>query len=151
MQKFVVKKSKSAPLAASSSQPAQLKPTLCGAEKTVPPNATTATALNSTESSTIVCKSDVTANKPVIKSVAATASSTSSSSASVMPISQTTSVPAPSTTVSHVKMSGYLKKKRNVRANFNGKKTCCALKCKTYIKLKAFTPNDGWREKKKTK
>lgn len=114
MQKFVVKKSKSGPLAASSSQPSQLKSTLCGAEKTVPPNATTATALNSTESSTTLCKSDVTANKPVIKNVAATAPSSS-----VMPISQTTTSAAPSTTVTHVKMSGYLKKKRNVSANFN--------------------------------
>lgn len=106
MQKFVVKKSKSAPLAATSlSQPSlQLKPVLCGAEKTVPQNATTA-KLNSMESATVTCKSDATNNKPIIKTVTTTANATTTTS--VMRSSQ-----PPSTTV---KMSGYLKKKRNVR------------------------------------
>lgn len=94
MQKFVVKKSKSAPIATSSSQPSQLKASLCSDEKTMPSNASTA-KLNSTESAA-VCKSDVTPIQPVIRTA----------------IAATTS---PSTATSHVKMSGYLKKKRNVR------------------------------------
>lgn len=92
MQKFVVKKSKSAPLAPSSSQPMQLKPTVSNDEKMVPQNTSTA-LINSTEPNA-VCKSDVTIKQPVTK------------------LTKTTSSPS---TTSHVKMSGYLKKKRNVR------------------------------------
>lgn len=88
MQKFVVKKSKSAPLASSSSgqQPVVTGPTLSPDEKTVPQNA--ATTKPSPSDSVAVCASDVTAKQPV---------------KSVTP-----------TTASSVKMSGYLKKKRNV-------------------------------------
>lgn len=104
MQKFVVKKSKSAPLAASS-QPAPVKPVLCSAEKTVPANATTATL-----ESSAVCKSDVTTKKAVKPSAS-----------------------SPTSVISHVKMSGYLKKKRNVRFVFtlDGEiARACAFECK---------------------
>lgn len=88
MQKFVVKKSKSAPLApTSTSQPLQVKPTLSANEKTVPQNASTAKQ-NSVEA-TAVPKSDVTMKQPAAEK---------------------------QTPPSCVKMSGYLKKKRNVRA-----------------------------------
>lgn len=94
MQKFVVKKSKSAPIAPSSSQPLQPKAVVSSAENTVPTpeNATTA-KLNSPES-TAVCKSDATTKQTAIKSA--------------------TSSPSSTVSASHVKMSGYLKKKRNV-------------------------------------
>lgn len=94
MQKFVVKKSKSAPIAPSSSQPLQPKPVVSSAENTVPQNASTA-KLSSADETAAVCKSDVTTKQPAIKPAA-------SSPPSAVP-------------VSHVKMSGYLKKKRNVR------------------------------------
>ncbi|XP_031629394.1 uncharacterized protein LOC116344790 [Contarinia nasturtii] len=87
MQKFVVKKSKSAPLAPTSlSQP--LPTIMSSAEKTMPLNASTA-KLNSTETSA-PNESNVTAKQPTNQSA----------------------TPSP-TSLAHVKMSGYLKKKRN--------------------------------------
>lgn len=94
MQKFVVKKSKSAPLASSSSQPAIAKPILSADEKTVPQNAPATNSLAAkpkSPDSVAVCTSDVIVKQPATKS-------------------------ATPTPASHVKMSGYLKKKRNVSA-----------------------------------
>lgn len=88
MQKFVVKKSKSAPLAPTSSQTPQLKPEILNSET----NASNA-KLDSNESTKInnaVFKPSMTTNA---KSV----------------------TPSPTSKATHVKMSGYLKKKRNVR------------------------------------
>lgn len=98
MQKFVVKKSKSAPLASTSlSQAVPAMPTMSSEEKAVPLNASTA-KLNSTETTTAMCKANVTAKQTT---------------------AQSATTPSPTSHVmnTQIKMSGYLKKKRNVRAN----------------------------------
>lgn len=111
MQKFVVKKSKSAPIAPSSSQPLQPKPVVSSAENTVPQNASTPKQ-SSADESAAVCKSDVTTKQPAIKPAAAS--------------------PPSAVPVSHVKMSGYLKKKRNVRRKHTHTHQFCAPKCEAY-------------------